>query len=479
MKNFIINHLNTYTAYGDIEKKNIKLFKKSKSDLLKKELDYIENVIDSKLKNKNYFDNIEYEFCKIKDITNTIKKLQKQNTLDEVELFEIKNFSISSQIIKQNYEKLNLDIHYINLDDLEEVKNILDPDNLNLRTFQIYDSYSEKLREIRQKKGNVEKEIFKEGNFDKIESLKQKRLQIVTQEEVEEMTIKNELSRKLGKYIYALGNNIKTIGKIDFLIAKARFSIDNDLVKPIINNQNKILFRELRNLELINILKEKNKEYIPISIDLDKKVTLITGANMGGKSISMKTIALNLYLFQCGFYVFAKQANLCVLDFVYLISDDMQDIEKGLSTFGGEIVKLKEIINVMKREDGFIALDEFARGTNPSEGRILLKSICTYFKNFNSISLISTHYDEVIDKDIDHYQVVGLKNVDFENLKYKIDLNKNKSIHILQENMDYRLEKVNDDKKVPKDALNICTLLGLDKEVISIFNKYYQGDCNE
>lgn len=77
----------------------------------------------------------------------------------------------------------------------------------------------------------------------------------------------------------------------------------------------------------------------------------------------------------------AKDYNLCVLDFIYLISDDLQDVNKGLAIFGAEIIKLKGIIKLIQMQDVFIAFDEFARGTNPSEGRILLKSICTYLKN--------------------------------------------------------------------------------------------------
>lgn len=189
----------------------------------------------------------------------------------------------------------------------------------------------------------------------------------------------------------------------------------------------------------------------------------------------MKSIALNLYLFQCGFYVFAKEADLCVLDFIYLISDDMQDISRGLSTFGAEIIKLKEITKFMKVRDGFIALDEFARGTNPVEGRILLKSICEYFKRYNSISLISTHLDDIDIDDATYYQVIGLKKVDFAGLKRQIDLKvgmglseNSNEIKILQEFMDYRLEKVSKETKVPKDAINVCKLLGLDNEIINI-----------
>jgi DNA mismatch repair protein MutS2 len=154
---------------------------------------------------------------------------------------------------------------------------------------------------------------------------------------------------------------MESIGKLDVLIAKANLAIKYNAVKPTINNKNRICFENLVDPNLKEILNSQNKEYIPISIDIDNKITIISGANMGGKSVSMKTIALNLYLFQCGFYVFAEEANLCVLDFIYLISDDMQDINKGLSTFGAEIIKLKEIIKLMKVRDGFVALDEFAR----------------------------------------------------------------------------------------------------------------------
>ncbi|HSQ87485.1 MutS-related protein [Romboutsia sp.] len=453
------------------------MFKKCNTDKLIKELDYIEVISKSILENKDTFDEIQYIFCKIKDIKNTVKRLANKDTLDEVELFELKNFAMSTQEIIKNYNKLNLKIEYINFKSLEKIIKILDPENLKLSTFYIYDSYSKDLAQIRKSKATLENKIFKAVDIEKVEKLKIERLEIIVQEEKEQLKIKKQLSNSLINYIEDINVNMKSIGKLDFLIAKANLAIKYNGIKPIINKENKIYFKDLINPNMYKILKLENKKYMPISIDINKKTTLITGANMGGKSVSMKTIVLNLYLFQCGFYVFAKQANLCVLDFIYLISDDMQDINKGLSTFGAEIIKLKEITRLMNLQDGFIALDEFARGTNPVEGRTLLKAICTYFKKFNSISLISTHYDEVLLDDVDHYQVVGLKNVDFEGLKRQIDLKISqnskckKSIDILQENMDYRLEKVNKETKVPKDALNICKLLGLSNEIIEIADK--------
>ncbi|SDL20977.1 MutS-related protein [Romboutsia lituseburensis] len=433
-------------------------------------------MISSLNKNKVVYENIQYEFCKVKNIKNTIIRLENKNVLDELELFEIKNFAINVNKIMKYYLQLNINVDYINFKSLDKIVKLLDPDDLKLTTFQIYGAYSKRLLRIRQNKLNVEKEIFSSTDIEIIEKLKKKRLEIVIQEDQEVLKIRKALTEELYNYLIDIKENIKNIGKLDLLIAKADLAIKYNAIKPSINEENKIYFKELINPNLQKLLDSQGKQYIPISIEIDKKITIISGANMGGKSVSMKTIALNLYLFQCGFFVFAKEADLCILDFIYLVSDDMQDINKGLSTFGAEIIKLKEITKLIKIRDGFIALDEFARGTNPVEGRLLLKSICEYFKQYNSISLISTHLDDIDISDVDYYQVIGLKNVNFEGLKRQIDLKigRDKSsngVKILQEYMDYRMEKVSKETKVPKDAINICKLLGLDNEIINIANK--------
>ncbi|WP_226890209.1 MutS-related protein [Paraclostridium dentum] len=433
-------------------------------------------MINSFKKNKAVYENIQYEFCKVKNIKNTIVRLENKNILDEIELFEIKNFAINVNKIMEYYSKLNLNVDYINFKSLGKVVKLLDPDNLKLTTFRIYEAYSKQLLLIRQNKLNVEKEIFSSTDIENIEKLKKKRLEIVIQEDKEVLKIRKALTEELYNYLIDVKENTTNIGKLDLLIAKADLAIKYNAIKPSINEENKIYFKDLVNPNLQRILDLQGKKYIPISIELDKKITIISGANMGGKSVSMKTIALNLYLFQCGFFIFAKEANLCILDFIYLVSDDMQDINKGLSTFGAEIIKLKEITKLIKLRDGFIALDEFARGTNPIEGRLLLKSICEYFKQYNSISLISTHLDDINISDVDYYQVIGLRNVNFEGLKRQINLKigtdkSSNGVKILQEYMDYRMEKVSKETKVPKDAINICKLLGLDNEIINIANK--------
>jgi len=75
-----------------------------------------------------------------------------------------------------------------------------------------------------------------------------------------------------------------------------------------------------------------------------------------------------------------------------------------------------------------------------------------------------------------HYQVTGLKHADFEEIKRKINLKKSNSIEIIQEYMDYNLEKITSNHEVPKDALNISVLLGLDEDIINLAKSYYEEE---
>lgn len=464
------------TPYGIDEKKNIRPFKKEEENKLRQELNNIELMLQGFNKSKEIIGEIERVFCKVKDIRNTVKRLSELITLDDVELYEIKYFSILMEELIRSYEALNINIKDLKLNSLKEVIKLLDPEGRNISTFYIYEGYSETLKEIRASKRSLEHFISKETNAENIKPLKEKRLHTVIMEEEEELKIRKQLTKGLSAFTLYINENINLIGKLDFLMAKAKISIKYGAVKPEITNSRDIMLKDITNPEVSELLKRKNKSFTPLSIELKKGTTVITGANMGGKSIALKTIVLNLLLGQCGFYVFAKKASFPILNFIYFISDDMQSVSQGLSTFGAEIVKLKEVIAHLKREDGFIALDEFARGTNPKEGYYLVKSLCKYLNNQDSISLISTHYDGVAKEARTHYQVIGLKNINFDLLKAKIDLNKMKSVDLIQEHMEYRLEKMSVEDDVPKDAFNIAVLLGLQEELIDIAKEFYSKE---
>jgi DNA mismatch repair ATPase MutS len=148
---------------------------------------------------------------------------------------------------------------------------------------------------------------------------------------------------------------------------------------------------------------------------------------------------------------------------------DMQSTDSGLSTFGGEIKVVEEAIK-RANENGLILIDELARGTNPEEGYAISKAIVTYLMNKNSITLLTTHYDNVADMEsIQHLQVVGLSEIDFNILKENI--NPEDGMEIINKYMDYRLKEVSANKIIPKDAINIAKLMGLNEEIIKIAEK--------
>lgn len=475
---FVMDELDITTFYGLEEKKLLKPYKVKEREALEEELGNIEKLIEAIKTYPSDFKDIGRILCKLKDIKNTIKRCREKETLDEVELYEVKYFSIISEELRSILEFINLNIKKIKLHSLKEVIKILDPQDKSMSTFYIYEDYSDNLRDIREIKKQKEKEIFGSKDDDEIAKLKQQRLDLVILEEEEELKIRRELTEKLCFFAKGIEENLKVIGILDLLIAKAKLAIKYDCVKPSITINTDIRLKGAFNPEIKDILMHKNKEITPLTIDLVGGTTVITGANMGGKSVALKTLVLNLFVGQMGFYVFAKEARFPILDFIHFISDDMQSISKGLSTFGAEIIKLKEVVECVKRGDGFVALDEFARGTNPKEGYYLVKSLASYLTKFNTISVISTHYDGVVEDNMEHYQVTGLKNVDFDKLKYKIDLNKTHSVEIIQEHMEYKLEKVSKENKVPKDALKIAMLLGLESEIVNIAKTYYDEEDN-
>jgi len=111
-----------------------------------------------------------------------------------------------------------------------------------------------------------------------------------------------------------------------------------------------------------------------------------------------------------------------------------------------------------------------ARGTNPEEGYAISKAIVEYLKDKQAITILTTHYDNVADlEDVVHLQVVGLSNLDIKKLKEEISTEE--GFEIINKYMDYRLRKVDKDTPIPKDALNIARIMGLDDEIISLAEK--------
>jgi DNA mismatch repair ATPase MutS len=196
---------------------------------------------------------------------------------------------------------------------------------------------------------------------------------------------------------------------------------------------------------------------------------------MGGKTVNLKLAGMLTAMAQYGLFVPAEKFTLSLFDYIYFSIGDMQSIDSGLSTFGSEISGMIEILKYSDSK-GLVLIDELARGTNPEEGYALSRAIVKYLKNTDAITLFTTHFDGITSEEgIKHLRVKGLKMLDFDKLNSELIGNAN-GIEAVLKYMDYTLEEVDNNYEVPKDAINIARLMGLDERILHSAEKImYEG----
>ena len=514
---YIFNEVKPITEYGIRAKKEAKPFIKGQEADLKTEFNKIRAFIESRQR-RGIIDILKH----IKNILETIHRAKSNQVLDEVELFEIKNFLILVEKMDKILRGIsNTELKLLQLTPLPQLYEKLDPAHEKLNTFYIYDEYSKKLKEIRNEKRQTDKTIrllkkrikeevqekysiklnlkdeatisksqkeridelnkevnlrvsgenylniiYKIKNTDEIDELEKRYEELTFEEDDEEYKIRQDISAEIKKFSSILQKNIKIIGEIDYLIAKANYAQRTNSIEPEITNELQITIKGGRNLKLEKTLKDKHKRYVPIDLTLYKNVSCITGANMGGKTVTLRMIGQIAAMASFGMFVPCEYAKICLFEHIFISSGDAQSIEKGLSTFGAEIVNLEEAIKNSDRRC-LILIDELAGGTNPKEGYAITKAVVNYLKNKDCITVLTTHYDNVAnDEDIQNLQVKGLKLPD------ETDLSKQNNIENVQKYMDYRLIEVKYSSDIPKDALKIAKMAGIDEEIIKDAERY-------
>jgi len=551
---YVTQNLELGTPFGRKKLKDIAPYFPGEEEELRTELDHVERMVNFTKATPDLYDAISRVFMEMKDPTYTVES-SGSSVLSVVELYEVKSLLLQMrQLLKITSEgtvgdykgchcadecgkESDIEItgtgeftkvpdEYI-LEDTEDLLDELDPRHDRINTFYIYDEFSPKLGELREKKRQIEVSIRREQkdvrerlrkeegviltpkfdivvsrshpDFEKIKGLQELEIadedymsvtfqlkatdnvqgfkkeieELNTLLEEEEERIRDILSKKIAEKKEVIFRNCDKIGELDLALAKAVFFIKHDMVKPTIVDDHIIKIVEGRNVQVQDILKSKGKEYVPVSIELAEGVTLITGANMGGKTISLKLSGQVPILAQYGFFVGAKEATVGLSNYIHILIGDSQSVERGLSSFGSEMEELKDILD-HQYEQSLILIDEIASGTNPTEGTALTKSLVDYLMTKPYISLITTHFESVTDiPGVVNMQVKGLSGADFSLLNREIQYAKRRDrINIISKYMDYRLVRVEENKQVPKDALNIAAMLGIKKEIVEGAKKY-------
>ena len=472
---FIMDKLQGDSPYGEKMIRDATFFKREQKKELLDEFNNISAVLALESDTENQLDTLRRALMAFKNIENSLTKLE--NTyLHEIELFEIKSFLLNLIRVQKAYESLCLKLKNVEFIDMEEALDILDPDKKRLAPFYLNERYTEELWQVRNEKNRIEALMREENYVGHLDKLKIERAEIVAREEAAEIAVKKDLSKKLRHYLPVFRKNINSIGRLDFTIQKALLAAKYGAACPEIGECDFLQFSGMKNPAVEAVLCARGRSFTVLDIELKSGTTLLTGANMGGKSVAVKTAVLNICLFQMGFFVFAKSAVIPMFDGIYMIAEDMQSLNSGLSTFAAEIMRFNHIIQKANSEYLFVALDEFARGTNPEEGALIVRAVSKYLNTLKSVSILTTHYDNVAAGDFGLYQVAGLQSVNFENLQEEILRKKGSadSVDLIAEHMDYRLLKVKEALKPPRDALNICRLLGTEQSILSAIESEYE-----
>ncbi|OAT79381.1 endonuclease MutS2 [Desulfotomaculum copahuensis] len=216
-----------------------------------------------------------------------------------------------------------------------------------------------------------------------------RRLQAAEKQEI--ARILTELSGMVARQGEELAASLATLGELDLILARARYSQRLDAWAPVILPAAAVLDIRRGRHPLLS------GEVVPVSVHLGRSfdTLVITGPNTGGKTVTLKTIGLLILMAQSGLHLPAGEGTAVgVFRQVFADIGDEQSIEQSLSTFSSH---LKNIVYILQQAgpDSLVLLDELGAGTDPAEGAALAQAILEALHAAGAKTVATTHYSEL------------------------------------------------------------------------------------
>lgn len=222
-----------------------------------------------------------------------------------------------------------------------------------------------------------------------------------------------ELTVEVDAHGMELKENMKYIEKLDYIFSKGKLSLLYDGTEPVITTEREIILKDARHPLM------KKEICVPLQFQIGNGTSgiVITGPNTGGKTVALKTVALNCMLAQCGLHVSCKEATVCMNSNYLCDIGDGQNLSENLSTFSAHITNVLDILRRVN-DQSLVLMDELGSGTDPLEGMGIAVAILEELKKSGALFLVTTHYPEV---KVYAEQTEGIVNArmtfDKENLK--------------------------------------------------------------
>ncbi len=207
-----------------------------------------------------------------------------------------------------------------------------------------------------------------------------------------------QVRSKIAGEIKRIQQTAKALAALDVFASFALVAQRNQYVRPHINKSGKIHIKGGRHPVVENMI--PNGMFIDNDTYLDnkkKRISIITGPNMAGKSTYMRQTALIVLMAQIGSFVPARQADIGVVDRIFTRVGASDDLASGQSTF---MVEMSEVANILRNatSKSLLILDEIGRGTSTFDGLSIAWAVIEHISNTRLLgakTLFATHYHEL------------------------------------------------------------------------------------
>ncbi len=203
-----------------------------------------------------------------------------------------------------------------------------------------------------------------------------------------------ELTNQMRPHVPVLRRAYTFLGIIDFIRAKARLAIEVNGIAPLSLNSQVVDWKNAVHPLLYLSFKKQGKMVKPLTIVLnsENRILLVSGPNAGGKSVTLKTLGLLQYMYQCGLLVpMAEHSTIGMFRNIFIDIGDEQSLENDLSTYSSHLTNMKYFLLNSDRKTLFL-IDEFGTGTEPSLGGAIAESILEDLNKSGAYGAINTHY---------------------------------------------------------------------------------------